>query len=49
MGLWPMPKWPPCKRKPELPDLALVLVACVRFGLANPALVMESLTGLATI
>ena len=47
VGLRRMPRWPPCKCKPELPDLAMVLIACVGFGIASPAaLVIESLTEL---
>jgi hypothetical protein len=47
MGLRGMPTWPSCKCKPELPDLAMVLIACVDFGIASPAaLVIESLTEL---
>jgi hypothetical protein len=50
MGLWQMPKWPPCKCQPELPDLAAGLIACVGSGMASQAaLVIESLTGSITL
>jgi len=45
MGLWQMPKWRPCNCWPELPDLAVGLIACVGSGVASQAApVMESLT-----
>ena len=46
MGLRGMPTWPSCKCEPALPDLAMVPVACVDFGIASPAaLGMDSLNG----